>query len=84
MSEAKKSQVTAVAGAPPSGQPPTGNLACRDAKRLASELSDYYGYSRDTCLCGARHKHVYAVYQIMPSKVGERATAAVFISFYSA
>ena len=46
MSEAKKSQVTAVAGAPPSGQPPTGNLASRDAKRLASELSDYYvGYA---------------------------------------
>lgn len=46
MSEAKKSQVTAVVGAPPSGQPPTGNLARRDAKRLASELSDYYvGYA---------------------------------------
>lgn len=42
MSEAKKIQVTAVAGAPPSGQPPTGNLARRDVKRLASELSDYY------------------------------------------
>jgi SRSO17 transposase len=46
MSEAKKVQVTAVAGAPPSGQPPTGNLARRDVKRLASELSDYYaGYA---------------------------------------
>lgn len=46
MSEAKKSQVTAVAGAPPSGQPPIGNLANRDAKRLASELSNYYvGYA---------------------------------------
>lgn len=28
--------------APPSGRPPSGNLAPRDSKQLASELSDYY------------------------------------------
>ncbi len=27
---------------PPSGQPPSGNLAPLDSKRLASELSNYY------------------------------------------
>ena len=42
MSKAKKVQAKAVALAPPSGQPPSGNLARPDAKRLASELSHYY------------------------------------------
>jgi SRSO17 transposase len=42
MSKVKKAQAKAVALAPPSGQPPSGNLAPRDAKQLASELSNYY------------------------------------------
>jgi SRSO17 transposase len=42
MSKAKKVQAKAVALAPPSGQPPGGNLARCDAKRLATELSNYY------------------------------------------
>ena len=29
---------------------------------------DYHGYSRDTCLCRMRHKHVYAEFLIMWSK----------------
>ena len=45
MSKTKKQQTIANASAPPSGQPPSGKLARRDAKVLASELSDYYaGY----------------------------------------
>ncbi|MBI3652311.1 MAG: ankyrin repeat domain-containing protein [Acidobacteria bacterium] len=43
-----------------------------------------YGYSRDTCLCRAPHKHVYAECGIMPSEVGERAIGVGFIIFYSA
>lgn len=42
MSNAKKIQAKAGALAPPSGQPPSGNLARRDAKRLALELTNYY------------------------------------------
>jgi SRSO17 transposase len=42
MTKAKKVQPKTVILAPPSGQPPSGNLARRDAKRLASELSNYY------------------------------------------
>jgi SRSO17 transposase len=42
MSKAKKVQAKTVPLAPPSGQPPSGNLARRDAKRLALELSNYY------------------------------------------
>lgn len=42
MSKAKKVQPKTVTLAPPSGQPPSGNLARRDAKRLALELSNYY------------------------------------------
>jgi hypothetical protein len=42
MSKAKKVQAKAGALAPPSGQPPSGNLARRDAERLALELSNYY------------------------------------------
>jgi SRSO17 transposase len=42
MSKAKKVQAKAAHLAPPSGQPPSGNLARRDAKRLALELSNYY------------------------------------------
>lgn len=42
MSIAKKVQGKAQSTPPPSGQAPRGNLARRDAKRLAAELSDYY------------------------------------------
>jgi SRSO17 transposase len=42
MNKAKKVHAKAVTLAPPSGQPPSGNLARRDAKRLASELNNYY------------------------------------------
>lgn len=42
MSKAKKVQEKTAHLAPPSGQPPSGNLARRDAKRLALELSNYY------------------------------------------
>jgi SRSO17 transposase len=42
MSKAKKVQPKTITLAPPSGQPPSRNLAGRDAKRLASELSNYY------------------------------------------
>jgi len=42
MIKPKKVQSKAEASPPPSGQPPSENLARRDAKRLASELSDYY------------------------------------------
>jgi SRSO17 transposase len=42
MNKAKKVQAKAVTLAPPSGQPPSQNLARRDEKRLASELSNYY------------------------------------------
>jgi SRSO17 transposase len=42
LSISKKVQSKAKASPPPSGQPPSGNLAPRDAKQLASELSDYY------------------------------------------
>jgi SRSO17 transposase len=42
----KKVQGKAEASPPPSGQAPSGNLARRDVKRLAVELSDYYaGYA---------------------------------------
>jgi len=42
MIKPKKVQSKVKAIAPPSGHPPSGNLAPRDSKRLASELSDYY------------------------------------------
>lgn len=42
MGKTKKVQPKTVTLAPPSGQPPSGNLARRDAKRLALELSNYY------------------------------------------
>ena len=42
MGKTKKVQPKTVTLAPPSGQPPGGNLARRDAKRLALELSNYY------------------------------------------
>ena len=42
MIKAKKTQANADADAPPSGQPPSGNMARRDVKKLESELSDYY------------------------------------------
>ena len=42
MIKPKKVQAKAPALAPPSGQPPRGNLARPDAKRPASELSHYY------------------------------------------
>jgi len=42
MGKAKKVQPKTVTLAPPSGQPPSGNLARGDAKRLALELSNYY------------------------------------------
>jgi len=42
MGKAEKVQAKAVTLAPPSGQPPSENLARRDAKRLAAELSNYY------------------------------------------
>lgn len=42
MIESKKQLSKTQAVVPPSGQPPSGNLAPRDSKRLASELSDYY------------------------------------------
>jgi SRSO17 transposase len=46
MSKAKKHMAKSDSGAPPSGQVPSGNLARRDAKQLASELSKYYaGYA---------------------------------------
>ncbi len=42
MSKATKTQTKNDASPPPSGQPPSGNLAPREAKRLAAELSNYY------------------------------------------
>ena len=46
MSIAKKIQTNAEASVPPSGQPPSKNLARRDVKQLATELSKYYaGYA---------------------------------------
>ena len=42
MIKAKKVQAKAEAGAPPSGQPSSGNLAPRDSKRLASGLIGYH------------------------------------------
>lgn len=42
MNISKKVPSKAVASPPPSGQAPSGNLARRDAKQLASELSNYY------------------------------------------
>ena len=46
MSKTKKVQTKAEVIAPPSGQPPSQNLARRDVKQLASELSNYYaGYA---------------------------------------
>lgn len=42
MSKAKKLLAKADCAAPPSGQAPSGNLARRDSKQLASQLSDYY------------------------------------------
>lgn len=42
MIKPKNVQSKAKAIAPPSGQPPSRNLAPRDSKRLASELSNYY------------------------------------------
>src|SRR5215475_11216165 len=42
MSKAKKVQAKTAHLAPPSGHPPSGNLAPREAKRLAAELSNYY------------------------------------------
>src|SRR5262245_65432924 len=42
MSRSKMLQGKAKPSPPPSGQAPSENLARRDAKRLASELSNYY------------------------------------------
>ncbi len=42
MSRSKMVQGEVAPSPPPSGQAPSENLARRDAKRLASELSDYY------------------------------------------
>jgi SRSO17 transposase len=42
MSKTNTVQDAAQPSPPPSGQAPSGNLARRDAKQLASELSDYY------------------------------------------
>ena len=42
MSKAAKTQTKNDASPPPSGQPPSGNLAPREAKQLAKELSSYY------------------------------------------
>jgi SRSO17 transposase len=42
MSRSKTVQGKAEASPPPSGQAPSENLARRDAKRLAAELSNYY------------------------------------------
>jgi len=42
MIKPKTVQAKAEGVPPPSSQPPSGNLARRDSKRLASELKDYY------------------------------------------
>ena len=42
MSKVTKTQTKTDASPPPSGRPPSGNLASREAKRLAAELSNYY------------------------------------------
>lgn len=42
MSKTNRAQGATQTSPPPSGQAPSENLARRDAKRLASELSDYY------------------------------------------
>lgn len=46
MSKAKKVKAKSDVSPPPSGRPPSGNLAPREAKQLATELSRYYaGYA---------------------------------------
>ena len=42
MGKAEMVQAKTVPLAALSGQPPSENLACRDAKRMSSELSNYY------------------------------------------
>ena len=42
MSKVTKTQTKTDASPPPSGRPPSGNLAPREAKQLAKELSSYY------------------------------------------
>jgi SRSO17 transposase len=42
LSKVTKTQTKTDASPPPSGRPPSGNLAPREAKRLAAELSNYY------------------------------------------
>jgi hypothetical protein len=43
----------------------------------------YEGYVRNTCLCRARHKHVYLEYLVMSSKVGERMGGVGVMTFSS-
>jgi SRSO17 transposase len=42
MVKTKKKAINPRVVVPPSGQPPSGNLASRDSKRLASALTEYY------------------------------------------